>query len=95
MVMLTDSAGALLHQMQREQHFPATLRVVAVEDGFVVDASAPAPDDEVLFHEGTPVLRLSAEVARALAGCTLTTQDSGEGPTLVILGPDAPAPSTG
>ena len=88
MVALTERAGALLQRMQTAQLLPATLRMVVSEGELVVGTSAATPNDEVLFYDGVPVLRLSAEAAAALAGCTVTTRDTDTGPSLAIVVPE-------
>lgn len=85
MVAITEPAGALLQRLQIEAALPNPLRIVTADDGFVVGVTPPAADDEVLYYEGTPVLRIAADASAALAGCTIATQDTPEGPVLTIL----------
>ncbi len=87
MVAMTETAGELLQQVQTTQGFSSTLRMETDASGLIIGVSEPQPDDEVLFHDGQPVLRLSADAAAALAGCTITTEESPEGTQLAILPP--------
>jgi hypothetical protein len=88
MVTITDAAAQLLTHIQTGLDASAMLRVV-VEDGeFVLGASAGADNDEIYFHDGEPLLRLTAEAAQALDGFTFSTEDTPEGPTLAILTPE-------
>jgi hypothetical protein len=91
-VNLTERAGALLERIQSEESLPHPLRIeLAREDGqFAMGMTEPAPDDEVLYHEDTPVLYISAPAAAALADCTLTTQETAQGTTLAVLPPGVP-----
>lgn len=93
MTRMTEAAGELLQQVQAQQHGGNVLRVEAGPDGLIIGASAPGQHDEVLFHRGEPVLRLSPDAASLLAGCTIATEDSADGPQLTILAPaeDEPA----
>ena len=86
MVVITDTAGTLLQQVQAEQE-GRVLRVETDAAGLVVGTSAPRTDDQVLFHDGRPVLRLSPEAVAALTGCTIDTLDTAEGPQLTIVPP--------
>ena len=85
MVVMTDGAGALLRQMQTQKELPNTLRLVVEQGELVVGTTAPAADDEVLYHGGAPVLRLSSDAAAVLDGCTVTTEDTPDGPALAIV----------
>ena len=86
MVRLTPRAGALLQRIPAQ----GTLRLVLDAEGPLIGASASAPDDTVLFHEGAPVLRLAADAAQALAGATIATGGTAAPDELVILGPNEP-----
>lgn len=88
MVTITDTAGSLLQQVQADQE-GRLLRVETDAAGLVIGTSAPRTDDQVLFHDGQPVLRLSPEAATALAGCTIDTQETAEGAQLTIVPPAA------
>jgi hypothetical protein len=87
LVRLTERAGALLQRMQADGQFRNPLRVVEESDSFIVGMTEPATDDEVLFHEGVPVLRLSAAAAKALTGSTIASRDTATGEDLAIFGP--------
>ncbi len=86
MVMISDTAGTLLQQVQAGQE-GRVLRVEIDAAGLVIGTSAPETNDQVLFHDGRPVLRLSPEAAAALAGCTIDTQETAEGSQLTIVPP--------
>jgi Fe-S cluster assembly iron-binding protein IscA len=88
MVTITEGAAALLAHIQTGQETPSTLRVIVEEGELVIGRSEAAQDDEVYFHGGEPVLRLAADAAKALAGCTVDREETTEGPTLAILPPD-------
>ena len=88
MVTITDTAGTLLKQVQAGQE-GRPLRVETDAAGLVIGTSAPRTDDQVLFHDGQPVLRLSPAAAAALAGCTIDTQETDEGEQLTIVPPAA------
>ena len=87
MVVITEGAGALLARIQNQQAAAAPLRMAVEAGDFVIGTTAPATDDEVLFHQGEPVLRLSAETAQALAGYTVGVEETNDGPELKLLAP--------
>jgi hypothetical protein len=93
LVTITNAAGALLQQVQAGQGGPGILRAEADAGDLVIGTSAPQAADEVLFHAGQPVLRLSPAAAAALAGCTIGVRDTAEGPSLAIIGPNGTAPA--
>ncbi len=86
MIILTNSAGALLERVQTEQALPHALRLEleAGSDDFSMGLTDPAPDDAVLYHEETPVLYVSAPAAEALGDCTVSTQETPQGTTLTV-----------
>ncbi len=85
MVVMTEGAGSLLQHIHAEQGLSNTLRLVLEQGEPVVGTSEPASNDAVLFHNGTPVLRLSPDAATALDGCIVGTHDTPEGPALAII----------
>lgn len=87
MVAISHTAGAMLRQLQTQQPDGGRLRLDVDTTGWLIGASAPQSDDEVVFHEGEPVLRLSAAASAALTGCTITADTSPEGPRLTVLSP--------
>jgi hypothetical protein len=87
MATLTERAGALLQCIQTEDPLPHTLRFDIQQEELVLEPSAPASDDEVLYYDALPVLRLSAKVAPAMAGCTLDAQATPEGVAVAIVLP--------
>jgi hypothetical protein len=91
MVRLTDDAASLLRRIQAGQENVA-LRVVTESGELVIGKSATAADDEVVLHEGSPVLSMSAEAADMLAGSTIGIEQTGGGPVLQII-PSEPAGS--
>jgi len=95
MVAMTDRAGALLEraQTERELPHPQRLELKPERDAVAIGLSEPTPDDEVLYHGNTEVLYISPEAADALAGYTLTTQDTPEGPALALEPPEPDAAS--
>lgn len=97
MVRLTDDAGSLLRRIQERQTDSGTLRMVNEAGELVLGTSAAAAGDEVLFHQGVPVLSLSAAAAAMLVGYTIGIEQTGEGPTLQVIPPDQPSetPPTG
>jgi len=93
MVTIPEGAAELLARIQTGRDDAATLRVIVEQGDFVIGSTDPAQDDEVCFHEGAPVLRLTAEAAKALSGFTVATEETPEGPTLAIVPPaEAAAP---
>lgn len=86
MIALTDSAGTLLERIENEQSLPHALRLDLTPTGadFAVGLTEPATDDEVLYFGEAPVLYISAAAAEALGDCTLTTQETPEGPSLAV-----------
>lgn len=91
MVRLTDDAGSLLRRIQEGQTNAQTLRMVSEAGDLVLGTSGPAAGDEILFHQGDPVLCLSADAAAMLAGYTIGIEQTGEGPTLQVLPPEEPS----
>jgi hypothetical protein len=85
MITITEGAAQLLTHIQGSLESASTLRVVLEDDELVIGRSEGAPDDEVYFHEGEPILRLAADAAKALADCTVGTEKTTEGTTLAIL----------
>jgi hypothetical protein len=90
MVTLTERAGELLQRIQADEPQPHTLRFDARQDELVLEPSAPALDDEVLYHDDIAVLRVSAQVAPVFDGCTLDAQDTPQGVALAIIPPEEP-----
>jgi hypothetical protein len=88
-VTISQDAAELLARIQTGRESASTLRVTVEQDEFVIGGTEPAQDDEICFHEGSPVLRLTAEASKALTGYTVATEVTAEGPTLAILPPDA------
>lgn len=91
MVTITEGAGALLQEMQSARPARGAFRMIVESGELVVGATPAAADDEVLFHAGVPVLRLSTEAAHMLSGCTIGTQDTPQGTTLTIVTANAGA----
>ena len=87
MVTLTDEAGALLRRVQAAHSSTMTLRMTADANGLVIGTTEPAPRDLVLFYDGLPVLRIAADAAAQLAGCTIATRATPDGDELTILEP--------
>jgi hypothetical protein len=87
MVTVTEGAAEFLTRIQTGQAVDSTQRVIVEEGEFVIGSTQPAQDDEVCFHQGAPVLRLTAEAAEALKGFTVDTEETPEGPTLAIVPP--------
>jgi hypothetical protein len=90
MVTMTERAGALLEQIQQEQGLHEPPRIERDADHLALTVSAPSPDDEVLYHGETPVLRIAPEAVAFLAGCTITTQETPEGTQLAIVQGESP-----
>lgn len=84
MVMMTERAGALLQQIQSENGLSDAPRLIADEGRLALTVSPGDADDEVLYHEGQPVLRIAADAAAALNGCTLAAEETPEGARLTI-----------
>jgi len=93
-VTITEDAADLLARIQTARENASTLRVIVEQGDFVIGSTDPAQDDEVCFREGEPVLRLTAEAAKALTGFTVATEETPEGPTLAIVPPAEADPST-
>jgi len=89
MVALTERAGELLERFQAEQALPHALRIDFAPDGgeLTMGMSDPCTDDEQLYHGDNVVLYVSAPAAEALAGCTVTTQETPEGIALAVAPP--------
>lgn len=90
MVMMTERAGELLQKILDDQGLPEAPRLIADEGRLALTVSPPDTGDEVLYHEGKPVLRVAADAAAALNGCTLTAEDTPEGARLTILQEGSP-----
>jgi iron-sulfur cluster assembly protein len=52
-----------------------------------VSAGEPMGDDQVIEHDGEPLLHIAAPVSEALAGSTLDAVDTPEGPGIGIVTP--------
>jgi hypothetical protein len=94
MVTMTERAGELLQQIQEEQGLSEAPRLVNEEGRLALTVSPSNPDDQVLYHEGTPVLRVAAEAAAALDGYMLAAEETPEGARLAIVqetSPNGPA----
>jgi len=87
MVRLTDDAANLLRRIQAGHSDADTLRVVTEAGELVVGKSATAAGDEVILHQGLPVLSISAEAAEMLAGSTIGIEQTGGGPILQVIPP--------
>ncbi len=85
MVTITERAGALLQQVQQEQGLTEPPRLVREQEQLALTVSPPDPRDDILYHDGQPVLRVAPEAAAALSGCTITTQESDQGAQLAII----------
>ena len=88
MVRVTDDAANFFLRMQAEQASAGTLRVVSDEGELVVGRTASMADDEIISHQGSPVLCVSAEAAGLLTGCTIGIEQRDGGPALQILPPE-------
>lgn len=98
MVTLSDRAGALLQRIQQEQSLPEPPRLVYEAEQFAITVSPSEPEDEVLYHGDEPVLRVAPEAVDALAGCTITAEETVDGPRFTIVReqpPDGQGPETG
>jgi Fe-S cluster assembly iron-binding protein IscA len=86
MVALTERAGELLERFQTEQALPHALRIDFTSEGgeLTMGMSEPRADDEQLYHGENIVLYISAPAAEALAGCTVTTQETPQGIALAL-----------
>jgi len=85
MVTLTERAGAVLQQMRAEQGLSEPLRIISQGGQLTLTAAPPDPEDEILYHDETPVLSVPPEAANALAGSTITTEDTPNGTRLAIV----------
>ena len=86
MVALTERAGELLERFQIEQSLPHALRIDFTSEAgeLSMGMTGPCADDEQLYHGETVVLYVSAPAAQALAGCTVTTQQTPQGTALAV-----------
>ncbi len=86
MVAMTERAGELLARFQTEQALPHAPRIDFAPEGgeLTMGMSDPCADDEQLYHGENVVLYISAPAAEALAGCTVTTQETPQGIALAL-----------
>jgi len=87
MVRLTDDAASLLRRIQAGHPDADTLRLVNEAGELVVGKSATTADDQIISHQGLPVLSISPEAAELLAGSTIGIEQSGGEPILRIIPP--------
>jgi hypothetical protein len=84
-VTITEGAVQLLSQIQTSLDPNSMLRVVLENGELVIGRSDAVPGDEIYFHAGAPILRLTSDAAKALAGWTVATEETTEGTVLAIL----------
>jgi len=85
MVTMTDRAAEVLQRLQMEQGLADPPRLVREQDSIALTTTPPEPEDHVLYRGDTPVLRMSSEVEMALAGSTITTEETSTGTRLAIV----------
>jgi hypothetical protein len=90
MVTLTERAGVLLHELQEAEGLTEPPRIVPQAGQLTLSRSPAEPQDEILYHEETPVLRLAPEAAAALVGCTITTRETPDGVQLAVVSGQSP-----
>jgi hypothetical protein len=90
MVTLTERAGELLQKIQEEQGLPDAPRLVTDDGRLALTISPADSDDQVLYHDGRPVLRVAADAAAALDGYTLAAEETPEGARLAIVQEQSP-----
>jgi hypothetical protein len=90
MVTMTDRAAEVLQELQREQGLADPPRLVREQGSITLTATPPEPEDHIVYHDETPVLRMTAEVESVLAGATITTEETPSGIRLAIVSGMAP-----
>jgi Fe-S cluster assembly iron-binding protein IscA len=82
MIQVTERAREALKavQTQMADEPEVALRLAQVEQGQLgVFPDTGRDDDQVVEHEGRPVLLIDPEVAGELAGCTIDFEESADG----------------
>jgi iron-sulfur cluster assembly protein len=93
--MITVTEGAKKLFLNVEYPDDAVLRLDPVVDQNTgetqigISTGEPMSDDQVVEHEGEPLLHIAAPVSEALDGSTLDAVDTPQGPGVGIVTPDS------
>jgi hypothetical protein len=90
MVKITSQAASIigesLLQAQRENgKGPKLFRLVHLGEDYAIQVDTQHDGDEVLEHNGEPIMVLSPDVYSTLTDATIDVQTSPEGPRLVVM----------
>jgi hypothetical protein len=90
MVTMTDRAAEILQRLQVEQGLPNPPRLVNEQGNIALTSTPPEPDDSVVYRDEVPVLCMTPDVESALAGSTITTEETPSGTRLAIVSDMSP-----
>jgi iron-sulfur cluster assembly protein len=86
MIHVTERAREMLKEALDEviEGAPVTLRLGPTPSGLGLFPDTPRDDDEVVEHEGQPILLIDRDVGEALANKTIDVEESDDGSRLVL-----------